>query len=285
MVTFDMPYSVSGITERNYHGTGLVVDAERGLVVVDRNTVPVAVGDVTVTFAGTVQVPGRVVYVHPLHDFAVVAYDPKLLGSTPVKSARLQSRELAAGERIWVVGLSPDSELRARSTEIASLDPLDLPLSRTMRFRDSNIETAQLVNPPLEYDGVLADAAGDVLGTWSSFAYENGREIAQDTRGVPIGLVADMLERVRTERVLHSLEVEMGVMPLSGAREIGLPESWTQRLTQHSATRRQVLTVVRTVGGSPAAALLQSGDLLLAIDGNVVTRFREVEKAAADKEQ
>ena len=285
MVTFDMPYSVSGITERNYHGTGLVVDAQRGLVVVDRNTVPVAVGDVTVTFAGTVQVPGHVVYVHPLHDFAVVAYDPKLLGSTPVKSARLQPRELAPGERIWVVGLSPDSELRARSTEIASLDPLDLPLSRTMRFRDSNIETAQLVNPPLEYDGVLADAAGDVLGTWSSFAYENGREIAQDTRGVPIGLVADMLERVRTERVLHSLEVEMGVMPLSGAREIGLPESWTQRLTQHSATRRQVLTVVRTVGGSPAAALLQSGDLLLAIDGNVVTRFREVEKAAADKEQ
>ena len=285
MVTFDMPYSVSGITERNYHGTGLVVDAQRGLVVVDRNTVPVAVGDVTVTFAGTVQVPGHVVYVHPLHDFAVVAYDPKLLGSTPVKSARLQPRELAPGERIWVVGLSPDSELRARSTEIASLDPLDLPLSRTMRFRDSNIETAQLVNPPLEYDGVLADAAGDVLGTWSSFAYENGREIAQDTRGVPIGLVADMLERVRTERVLHSLEVEMGVMPLSGAREIGLPESWTQRLTQHSATRRQVLTVVRTVGGSPAAALLQSGDLLLAIDGNVVTRFREVEKAAADKER
>src|SRR5256884_8286962 len=63
MVTFDMPYSVSGITERNYHGTGLIVDAQRGLVVVDRNTVPVAVGDGTVTFAGTVQVPVRVGYI------------------------------------------------------------------------------------------------------------------------------------------------------------------------------------------------------------------------------
>ncbi|MBV9621379.1 MAG: PDZ domain-containing protein [Gammaproteobacteria bacterium] len=283
MVTFDMPYSVSGITERNYHGTGLVVDAQRGLVVVDRNTVPVAVGDVTVTFAGTVQVPGRVVYVHPLHNYAVVAYDPKLIGTTPVKSARLAARDLLPGERVWVVGLTGDGQLRERGTEIANLDPLELPLSRTMRFRDSNIETAQLVNPPLEFDGVLADKSGTVLGSWSSFAYENGREIAQDTRGVPIDVVADMLERVRGERALHSLEAELSVLPLASAREIGLPEGWTQRLAQHTPTRRQALTVVRLVGGSPAAQVLQPGDLLLAIDGAVVTRFREVERASADK--
>ena len=46
LVNFDMPYSVSGITERSYYGTGLIVDAERGLVVVDRNTVPAPLGDV-----------------------------------------------------------------------------------------------------------------------------------------------------------------------------------------------------------------------------------------------
>ena len=284
MVTFDMPYSVSGITERNYHGTGVVVDAQRGLVVVDRNTVPVAVGDVTITFAGTVQVPARVVYVHPLHNFAMVAYDPRLIGNTPVKSARLVPRELAAGERVWVVGLGGDSQLHARSTEIAGVDPLELPLSRTMRFIDTNIETVQLVNPPLDFDGVLADSAGNVVGTWSSFAYENGRELAQDTRGVPVDVIADMVERVKAQRTLHSLEATLTVMPLAQAREIGLTSSWTQRLAQHTPQRRQALAVVRVVGGSPAAQLLQPGDLILAIDDKVVTRFREVEKAAADKE-
>ncbi|HVP33911.1 MAG TPA: trypsin-like peptidase domain-containing protein [Steroidobacteraceae bacterium] len=283
MVTFDMPYSVSGITERNYHGTGLVVDAARGLVVVDRNTVPVSLGDVTITFAGTVQVPGRVVYVHPLHNLSVVAYDPKLIGTTPVKSARLTPRELAAGEPVWVVGLGSNSQMRARTTEIASIEPLELPLSRTMRFRDSNLETVQLVNPPSDFDGVLADKDGNVLGSWSSFAYESGRELTQENRGVPIDLTADMLERVRTGSALHSLEAELGVLPLAGAREFGLPEAWTQRLAQHTPTRRQVLSVVRLVGGSPAARVLQQGDLLLAIDGKVVTRFREVEQAAADK--
>ncbi|MBV8496515.1 MAG: trypsin-like peptidase domain-containing protein [Gammaproteobacteria bacterium] len=283
MVNFDMPYSVSGITERNYHGTGLVVDAERGLVVVDRNTVPVAVGDVTVTFAGTVQVPGRVVYVHPQHNYAVVAYDPRLIGSTPVRAAKLLPRELAAGEPVWVIGLSGDSEMRSRATQIASIDPLELPLSRTMRFRDSNLETVQLVNPPTEFDGVLADKKGEVIGTWSSFAYENGRELAQDNHGVPIAVAADMIERVRSERPLHSLEVELGVMPLAAARQIGLSDAWTQRLAQHTPTRRQALTAVRLVGGSAAAQRLQPGDLLLAIDGRVVTRFREVEEAVADK--
>ena len=284
MVTFDMPYSISGITERNYHGTGLVVDAERGLVVVDRNTVPVSVGDVTVTFAGTVQVPGRVVYVHPLHNYAVVAYDPRLIGKTPVRAAKLAPRELAPGESLWAVGLGADSQMRSRSTQIAGIEPLELPLSRTMRFRDSNIETIQLVNPPNEFDGVLTDKNGSVLGTWSSFAYENGREIAQDTRGVPIELVADMIDRVRTNRPLHSLDAELGVLPLASARQIGLSDAWTQRLAQHTPTRRQALTLVRLAGGSDAAERLQQGDLLLAIDDAVVTRFREVERAAADKD-
>jgi pro-apoptotic serine protease NMA111 len=284
-VTFDMPYSISGITERNYHGTGVVVDAARGFVVVDRNTVPVSVGNVTITFAGTVEVPGHVVYIHPVHNLAVVAYDPKLIGSTPVKSAKLTPGELSAGQPVWVVGLGADTQMHSRATEIASIDPLELPLSRTMRFRDSNIEVAQLVNPPLEYDGVLSDKSGNVLGLWSSFAYESGREVTQDNRGVPIDLVTAMLDHLRTDRPLHSLEAELTVQPLSSAQEIGLPEEWIKKLSLQNPTLRQALSVLRLVGGSPASKLLQQGDLLLAIDGKVVTRFKEVEAAVADRSE
>ena len=282
-VTFSMPYSASGVTEHFYHGTGLVVDAQRGLVVVDRDTVPVSLGDVTVTFAGTVQVPGRVVYINPLHDYAMVAYDPKLIGTTPVKSAVLKPEKLTPGQPIWVVGLGGDSQMHDRATEIASIDPLTLPLSRTMRFRDTNIETIGLVNPPSDFDGVLTDAAGHVLGTWSSFAYDSENGIAQALRGVPIDVVADMVDRVRSGKSLHSLDVELDLEPLASARQMGLTPEWTAKLAAHSPTERQVLSVVRTVGGSPAASLLQPGDLVLALDGKVVTEFREVEQAAADR--
>lgn len=283
-VDFDMPYSISGVTERNYHGTGLVVDAARGLVVVDRNTVPVALGDVRITFAGTLEVPGRVVFVHPLHNLSIVAYDPGLIGSTPVRQASLARRGLVAGEKIWVVGTDAGGKVRSRSTEVASIEPVDLPLSRTMQFRDCNLEVAELVSPPADYDGVLLDRRGEVLGLWSSFAYESGRELTQGNRGIPIDVVAEMLERVRGGQGLNSLEAEFTAQPLALARRLGLSQQWVDRLAA-AAGERQVLAVTRLVGGSDAAKRLQQGDLLLEIDGRRLNHFREIERAVLDRPQ
>jgi S1-C subfamily serine protease len=277
-LNFDMPYAVSGITERNYHGTGLIVDAVRGLVVTDRNTVPVSIGDVRLTFAGAVEVAGKVEYIHPLHNLAVVSYDPALLGTTPVKSARLDARGLATGTAVTVVGLDGDGDIKSRSTQVASNDPLQLPLSRTMQFRDGNLEVVQLLNPPTDFDGVLATARGEVLGLWSSFSFESGRETVQGSRGVPIDLVTEMLEHVRSGQPLHTLDVDLSLQPLANARRLGLSDGWVRRLEQANPGGHQVLSIMRLTGGSAASKLLQQGDLLLAIAGQPVTRFRDVER-------
>ena len=284
MVNFDMPYSVSGVTEKNYHGTGVIVDAERGLVAIDRNTVPLAMGDVRITFAGTVEVPGKVVYIHPLHNLAVVSYDPKSIGSTPVRSATLISKPLNPGDDVWVVGERPDAKILSQRTQVSSVDVVSFPLSRTLRFRDSNLEAISLINPPGDYDGVLADEKGNVLALWSSFAFESQRELEQVNRGMPAELVSEMIGVVAGNRPLYSFESEFNVQSLAGARELGLPDDWVRRLEEHNPQRRQVLGVDRLVAGSPAAALLEPGDLLLAIDDKVVNRFREVERAVQKPE-
>jgi len=279
MVNFDMPYSTSGVTEKNYHGTGVIVDAQRGLVALDRNTVPVAMGDVRITFAGTVEVPGKVVFIHPLHNLAVVSYDPKSIGNTPVRAATLVTRPLGAGDDVWVVGQRADSKILSQKTQISSVDVVSFPLSRTLRFRDSNLEAVSLINPPGDYDGVLADEKGDVLALWSSFAFESQRELEQINRGIPADLVSEMIGVVADGRPLYSFEAEFDVQSLASARELGLPDEWVRRLAEHNPQRRQVLGINRLVAGSPAAALLEPGDLLLAIDGKVVNRFREAERA------
>jgi S1-C subfamily serine protease len=285
MVNFDMPYSVSGVTEKNYHGTGVIVDAQRGLVALDRNTVPVAMGDVRITFAGSVEVPGKVVFIHPLHNLALVAYDPKSIGDTPVRAANLVTRNLSAGDDVWVVGERGDSKILSQKTQISSVDVVSFPLSRTLRFRDSNLEAISLINPPGDFDGVLANEKGDVLALWSSFAFESQRELEQVNRGIPADLVSEMIDVVAKGRPLYSFEAEFNVQSLAGARELGLPDAWVRKLEDHDPLHRQVLGIDRLVAGSPAASLLEPGDLLLAVDGKVVDRFREVEKAVAQNPQ
>ncbi|MET0987941.1 MAG: trypsin-like peptidase domain-containing protein [Steroidobacteraceae bacterium] len=280
LVNFDMPYSVSGVTERNYYGTGLIVDAERGYVLVDRNTVPVPLGDVRLTFAGTIEVPARVEYIHPLHNFAVLRYDPKLIGSTPARSAALNVDELEPGTQVWAVGLRGDGKIQSRSATVASIDPVVFPPSRTLQFRDANLETVSLVNGPSDYDGVLVNKRGEVLASWASFAFDSGRDTEQQNRGVPADLIQETLRLVRENRPLYSLEAEFVPVPLASARQLGLDEDWIRKIESHSPGRRQVLGISRLVGGSAADKVLRSGDVVLAIDGQVVNRFREVERAA-----
>jgi S1-C subfamily serine protease len=284
-ITFDMPYSVSGVTERNYHGVGLIVDAERGLIVTDRNTVPVSLGDVRLTFSGTLEIPGDIVYVHPLHNLTVIHYDPKLIGATAVRSAKLDGAPLKPGEPVNVIGMDADGDVKSRTTMIADVDPLQLPLSRSVQFRESNLQVASLVNAPDDYVGVLADNSGKVRGLWASFASDNGRDLVQENRGLSSDLVAETLDFVRDGRPLHSLDAEFTEQPLAVARRLGLSDAWVRRIAQTSPSAREVLSVSRLVAGSDAARVLQTGDILLAIDDKPVTQFREVERAVANKDQ
>jgi len=286
LVNFDMPFTISGVSDRHFFGTGVVVDTQRGLVVVDRNTVPVALGDVNITFAGTIEVPGRVEYVHPLHNLALVSYDPALIGDTPVRAATFSSAKVSDGDEIWVVGLKRNSKPFIQKTQVATVDALSLPLSRTLRFRESNVEVINLVNAPADVDGALVDSKARILAHWSSFAYQaGGQELEQVNLGLPADIVQEMVRIARDHGSLRSLEAELMPLPLSGARQLNLPQEWVEKLESHSPGRRNALQVVRLVAGSPADGVLKPGDVLLALDGKVVNQFREVETGVQESEQ
>ncbi|HEX7060344.1 MAG TPA: PDZ domain-containing protein [Woeseiaceae bacterium] len=284
MVNFDLPYAISGVSDRHYYGTGLVVDAGRGYVLVDRNTVPVAMGDVSITFAGSLEVKGRVEYVHPLHNLAIVSYDPQAIGDTPVKSAEFTVRQPVPGDRVWVVGLKADHQLVHQATVVASVDPLNLPLSRTLRFRDSNLEVISLVNDPINPDGVLIDERGRVAGSWSSFGYQTDNDSGQVSLGIGSELISEFVNQVRSGEPIHSLEAELAYTPLFEAREYGVSEEWLDTLEDHNPRGRRALRVTRTVAASSADKLLRSGDILLAVEGRPVSSYRELERAVQEPE-
>ena len=284
VVSFNLPYTLSGVGDRHYYGTGLIVDKQRGYVLVDRNTVPIAIGDVTITFAGSLEVKGKVEQLHPLHNYAIVSYDPASIGTTPVQQARLNTEMLRPGDDVWVVGIKGDHQLVHQKSTVSSVDPLMLPLSRTLRFRDSNIEGIALVNAPNEVDGVLVNKRGEVLATWSSFAVQTGGETAQLNRGVGAEVAEQFVNIVRDGKPFYSLEAEFVYAPLFAARKMGVDEEWVARLEKQNPTRRRALSITRIVAGTPAAEVLENGDIVLAIDGEVVTSFRELENAVQKPE-
>lgn len=278
-VQFDIPYHIDGVQQAHYGGAGLIIDAKDGLVLVDRNTVPVAIGDVRLVFGGALDIPGKVLFVHPLHNIAIVQYDPRLLGDSKIKSATLKPRELVAGDDVWLLGMKGDFSLLAEKMSVASVEPLEFGLPQVPTFRESNLDVITLNNAPLSQGGVLTDEEGNVVAQWASFAFNDGKEFRQFEWGIPIDLVQELLEQWQCCKAfrIYSLEAELAALSIAQARKLGLPDSWVNKF-QNADDRRQLLAVARRVAGSDAAAKLQEGDLILAVDNQPVRTFREVEK-------
>ena len=165
-VSFDVPYAVDGVQGRSFQGSGLIVDADRGLVVVDRDTVPVTLGDAKLTFGGSVEVPAKVVGFHPAHNLAVVQYDPERIAGTPVRSATLRDVPLETGDEVQLVAMTNRQSVLSLRTQISRVDPPTIPLPRAPRFRESNAVLIALADTIPSVGGALTDRFGRVVALW-----------------------------------------------------------------------------------------------------------------------
>jgi len=281
-VDFNIPYRLDGVQGDSFRGSGLIVDTDRGLVVVDRETVPIALGDLSVTFGGSVRVPAEVVYLHPEHNFAVIRYAPEQIADTPVRAAKLRASELRVGDEVVLVAATARHRLVAREAKISRREAVVLAPAGIPRFRERNLELVAIGESTASIGGVLADCRGRVLALWASFARGGDSEPGSFFAGIPIQSVIDVVEPLREGRAVgwRSIGAEFIQLPLSGARERGLPEADALRLERRDPRERRVLSVLRTVIGSPASAVLEVGDLIVEVNGEVVTRPRELEQAA-----
>ncbi|KAM7188705.1 PDZ-like domain containing protein [Rhypophila sp. PSN 637] len=92
-VNCTLPMSLDGFVEGRREGMGLVVDADKGLVIISRAIVPYGLCDVSITIANSIFVEGRVIFLHPLQNYAIIQYDPKPV-DVPVLSAKLSRDEI-----------------------------------------------------------------------------------------------------------------------------------------------------------------------------------------------
>lgn len=273
-LSFDIPYTIDGAQGSSYVGQGLIVDAERGLVVTDRNTVPITLGDASIIVARQLEIPAEVVMTHPFHGLTLLSYDPAMLGDTPVTSARLNTDDVGEKEKLWFVGRESDHKAVSERVRLDEPYVISLPSPSRPRFREANLEVLDLVEWP-DGNGSIIDRAGRVRAFWGTYSYDDGGDADESSAGYPAWLIEELLEAYDAKRGFRTLEAEFSPLPLLDARDRGLSDDWFETLAEHDE-RHHVLQVTGLTEGAPAAEVLRDGDLLLTLGGEPVTRMREL---------
>ncbi|CAJ2640797.1 protease Do-like 7 isoform X2 [Trifolium pratense] len=305
---------LDGVHSQHFFGTGVIIyhSQDMGLVAVDKNTVAVSSSDVLLSFAAfPVEIPGEVVFLHPVHNYALISYDPSALG--PVGASVVRAAELLPdpalrrGDSVYLVGLSRSLQATSRKSVVTNPSAaLNIGSADSPRYRATNMEVIELdTDFGSSFSGVLTDEQGRVQALWGSFSTQlkfsgSTSEDHQFVRGIPIYAISQVLDKIisgvngppllingvkRHMPLLRILEVELYPTLLSKARSFGLSDAWIQAFVKKDPIRRQVLRVKGCLAGSKAENLLEQGDMVLAINKEPVTCFRDIENACQALDQ
>ncbi|KAF9291576.1 hypothetical protein BGZ88_006818 [Linnemannia elongata] len=282
-VSYYMPCRIDGFPKSRKYGAGLVVDAERGLIVISRNIVPFAMGDLSITIADSIIVPGKVVYLHPTHNFAIISYNPKDVGGTPIQSAKISPINLVQGHQVSLVAFNHNQRPICLRTVVTDITSVTIPHNGTPRFRGINLDAITLDTPLAQQcsSGVLADSEGRVQGLWLSYLGERNNS-GRDNEyylGLHISTIMPVLQPMQEGLYpkLRNLNIEVMPVQMAQARHMGLTDVWVKKVEEANPSRHHIFMVRRTETGSVSASILQELDLILSINGKVITRMYELD--------
>jgi pro-apoptotic serine protease NMA111 len=285
-VSCNMPVKLDGYPQARKTGFGLVIDAEKGLIVVSRAIVPYDLCDITITIADSIIVEGKVVFLHPIANYAVVKYDPSLV-QAPVQSAKLSSETIKQGADTIFVGFNQNYRVVVAKTTVTDITTVAIPANASApRYRAINLD-AITVDTGLSSqcsNGVLIGSDGVVQALWLNYLGERTPSNHKDIE-YHLGLATPQLFPVISkiqEGVIPSLRIlnmESYVVQMSQVRIMGVSEEWIQKVAQANPAGHQ-LFMVRKIDCAPESApseteSLQEGDIILTLNDKLITRVSE----------
>jgi S1-C subfamily serine protease len=279
-IQFRAPYVIAGWHRYDTpRGTGVIIDKGAGLVATDRSTVWHALGDVTITIAGNVEVPGRVVFVHPLHNLVLIQYDPLLLGEIVVGEASLAAEMPSVGSDVHLIGVNEYGSIQVKKAAITSIRSSSTrPLAGSF-FQETNSDLIQLNARHADFNGVIVGDEGCVIGFWGIFASKEDQDFEFTHIGLPAFFLDDLRALGRGERCFRWIEAEVAPIRLPEVRRLRVTTEWMKRIGDAIGDgRRHILRVVRTSAGGPSDGRLEPGDVILAVNGVVPTDHRTLEE-------
>ncbi|PIA15825.1 Pro-apoptotic serine protease NMA111 [Coemansia reversa NRRL 1564] len=281
LLDFHCPYLIDGMKSTQFLGPGLIIDKDRGYIVCDRDTVPIGVGDVYITIAASIVLVGKVDFLHPVYNFAVVKYDPRQIGDTQVESARFHPdflsgrQKLEQGDPVCIVAVSGDQSPVVRHTRVASRSMVSTKECLPPRFRCINVEGIKLNDQPSCQGGVLCDDEGLIKGLWTGVSSQDSNHKDTTTMtGFDVCILRQTIEALATTGTypdIRSLDVELWTIRLAAARALGLDPKRIQQIEETGGENRRLLYVLGVLTSeTPASKYLHTGDIILEKNGALV---------------
>ncbi|KAK3805581.1 MAG: trypsin-like cysteine/serine peptidase domain-containing protein [Benniella sp.] len=282
-IDFHLPFLVDGMKGTQFYGTGLVVSTNPPLVVCDRDTIPISIGDIFVTFANSVIIPGKLVYLHPHFNFVVLTYDSDLLADTPVKPATFSDTPLTQGDECYLIGVGTDQSPVIKKTTVSNVGNIGTRECSPPRWRAMNVEGIKVDDPVGTQGGVLCDNEGKVQALWVNYSSqdEKGNDITFMS-GLDIANVRAVVEPfMRGEYPkLRMIDVEFWTMRIAAARSLGLTDQWVQRIESDPNSKHSLLYVLSLLDTTtPCSQMLKVGDIVLELEGQVATGMKDLDRA------
>src|SRR3954447_23909038 len=246
------PFGVFGGRDRSYTsqslGSGFVWSGE-GIIVTNNHVVEGA-SRITVNFSDGTQVPAKLIGVDPDSDVAVLRVDARNLLAAPIGT----SSDLLISETVIAVG-NPFGLSGTVTTGVVSALGRSVPSKEAGRTFTDFIQTDASINPG-NSGGPLLNIEGKVIGI-NTAIYANAQ-------GIGFAIPVDRARKV-VQDILRYGQVRNAWV---GAVTSTLTPEEAKRT---GASARSGALVSRVFGGSPAAAAgLQSGDVITAVDGHGV---------------
>ena len=284
-VSCQMPLKLDGFPRTKRTGFGLVINAEKGLVVVSRSTVPYDMCDLSLTVADSIIVDAKVVFLHPLANWAVIKYDPSLVDA-PVKTAKLAKESIKQGAPTIFFGWNQNLRAVVTPTTVTDITTVAIPSNPTApRYRAINLD-AITVDTGLSgqcSSGVLVAQDGTVEALWLDYLGERSSSGSKDIEyhlGLATPTLFPVLDQVQNNIApnLRLLSVETSTVQMSQVRIMGVAEHWITKVAESNPSRHQ-LFMVRKVDYTPSKTddALQEGDVILTLNGNLITRVSELD--------
>lgn len=277
---YQLPLDSFGGHVRRVHG--IIIDADKGFVMVSRHAVCHDLCDINVTIAESIIVPAKVIFLHPTKGYAVIKYDPTLVNA-PVETPKFSDVPLKRGDKVVFIGYNKSLRPVIDETKISDIGVMNIPTnSNSPRYKATNVE-ALLIDSTMGqkcHSGVLCDKEdGKIRGFWLAC---DGEEEKLYTTGINITDILWELEFLKNENEepdVKILDVEFSSVSIASARINGVPEEWINKVENSPIDKLQFLyvpTVSISVDNKPSCSL-HPGDIVLTANDKLITCISDID--------